>query len=232
MSELVWLDEDLPVFPDTSLALTEPDGLLAAGGNLHSKTLIDAYTKGIFPWFTSVEPYLWWTPSSRAVLLPGSLNISKGSRKQIRKLSLRISTDKAFDDVIRNCALQRQESGTWITEEIVRAYINLFKLGFAHSVEVWGEDALIGGLYGVKLGSVFCGESMFNLKDNAAKYAFYALASGLFGLGYKMIDCQIPNDFLASLGVTEIPRVEFENRLRLAQTENLEWPSIWPELVV
>lgn len=230
MSELKWLDPRSPVFPDTDTALVHPDGLLAAGGNLSPAALLDAYSKGIFPWFSEGEPILWWTPKSRAILLPGQLNIGKGSRKQLRKLPFSVTTNMAFERVIRACAAQREASGTWITEDILNAYIGMHKLGIAQSVEVWEGEALVGGLYGLKLGKVFCGESMFNEQDSAAKFAFCNLAHRLFLQGYEMIDCQINNDFLRSLGVTDVSRQQFEKYLGLAQTGEMSWPNDWPNM--
>ena len=227
MDELPWLDAETPIFPPTDQALEIPDGLLAAGGNLSIETLIDAYSKGIFPWYSEGEPILWWTPSERAVLFPDDLRLSKGSRKQLRKLSFTLSTNKAFELVIRGCAEQRRHTGTWITEQVIAAYIDLHHEGIAQSVEVWEGVDLVGGLYGVKLGSVFCGESMFNLKDNAAKFAFYNVAHRLFEEGYAMVDCQIPNDFLSSLGVRVCSREAFEKNLTAARTLYCEWPVSW-----
>ena len=227
MSKLVWLDPTEPVFPETQHALEDPNGLLAAGGNLSPAALLEAYSKGIFPWFSDGEPILWWAPDQRAVLTPGNLRISRGSRKQLRKLPFSLSTNRAFKDVVRACANQRKSSGTWITEEIIEAYTEMHNLGFAHSVEVWERETLVGGLYGLKLGSVFCGESMFNLRDSAAKFAFFNLANLLFVKGYSLIDCQISNDFLESLGVATIPRKEFENILTTNQAVEIEWPDDW-----
>ncbi|MCL4158439.1 UNVERIFIED_CONTAM: hypothetical protein GTU68_064797, partial [Idotea baltica] len=206
----------------------EPDGLLAVGGNLNPDTLETAYSKGIFPWYTEGEPIFWWSPSERAVLFPGGLHISKGSRKQLRKLSFTLSSNVAFEQVIHHCAETRALSGTWITEEIVEAYIRMHQLGIAQSVEVWEGEELVGGLYGIKLGSVFCGESMFNLKDNAAKFAFCNLAVTLFKRGYTMIDCQMPNDFLLSLGVISMNRDRFQSLLTSAKDDkSVHWPTIW-----
>lgn len=231
MSEIHWLDPHSPVFPDTNEALDYPDGLLAAGGNLQPTTIIDAYTKGIFPWFSEGEPILWWSPAQRAILLPDELYLSKGSRKQLQKLPFRLTTNTAFEEVIQACAAQRQAAGTWITEEIILAYTLAHEAGLAQSVEVWEETELVGGLYGIKLGAVFCGESMFNRRDSAAKFAFCNLATRLFQEGYQMIDCQIPNDFLSSLGVKEISRKEFEAKLERAQKTDLPWPKDWPPTV-
>jgi len=224
------LDPLSPVFPDTSGALGNPDGLLAAGGNLHADTLFTAYSKGIFPWYSDGEPILWWAPSIRAVLLPEHLNISKGSRKQLRKLRYSISSNQAFTDVISACAEQRKETGTWITADMISAYEALHTRGIAQSVEIWDGETLVGGLYGIKLGSIFCGESMFNRTDSAAKFAFAQTAMHLFNLGYRLIDCQIPNDFLETLGVIELPRREYEDILFSARADTLGWPEQWATL--
>ena len=230
MSELLWLDPLSPIFPDTSKALRNPDGLLAAGGNLHTDTLHNAYSKGIFPWFSEGEPILWWAPSIRAVLFPEHLSINRGSRKQLRKLGYCTSSNQVFGDVISACAQQRKETGTWITDDMISAYQALHSKGIAQSVEIWDGEELVGGLYGLKIGSVFCGESMFNRTDNAAKFAFYQTAMHLFGCGYKLIDCQIPNDFLATLGVTDISRAEYEDIMSSARTDTLIWPEKWETL--
>lgn len=230
MSELPWLDPIYPTFPDTSQAFDNPDGLLAAGGNLLPDTLNNAYSRGIFPWYSDGEPILWWTPTTRAVLRPEVLRLSRGSRKQLRKLPYRLSTNKVFADVIESCAAQRIEAGTWITLEMIEAYKELHRLGIAQSVEVWDGTELVGGLYGIKLGSIFCGESMFNLVDSAAKFAFFQTAQHLFCSGFRLIDCQIPNDFLATLGVEEISRAEYENILSSAKSETSHWPENWETL--
>lgn len=228
-NKFAWLDPLEPVFPPISNALEEPDGLLAVGGNLTPPVLTKAYSQGIFPWFSEGEPILWWSPSNRALLLPGNLHLSRGSKKQLQKLNFRLSTNTAFEQVITECARQREISGTWITKDIIDAYINLHRKGLAQSVEVWEGAELVGGLYGVKMGAMFCGESMFNLRDNAAKFAFCSLATHLFRDGYQMIDCQIQNDFLASLGVIAAPRAEFQQRLASSLQSNLPWPSDWNE---
>lgn len=226
-NKFVWLDPANPMFPPTSEALEEPDGLLALGGNLHPSSLKSAYSRGIFPWFSDGEPIVWWSPSRRAVLMPGDLYVSRGSKKQLNKLAFSLTTNTAFEQVISECAQQRESSGTWITEHMMGAYTNLHHCGLAQSVEVWEGTELVGGLYGIKMGAVFCGESMFNSRDNAAKFAFCSLAKYLFREGYQMIDCQIQNDFLKSLGTKEISRADFEQRLSIGLRSNPPWPREW-----
>ena len=230
MSELHWLDPVSPIFPDTSQALDDPDGLLAAGGNLYTDTLCAAYSKGIFPWYSDGEPILWWAPSTRAVLFPDGLRINRGSRKQLRKRPFSLTSNTAFSDVVQACALQRKDTGTWITEDMALAYQELHRQGIAQSVEVWDGAELVGGLYGLKLGSIFCGESMFNRRDNAAKFAFCQTAMHLFNRGCKLIDCQIPNDFLETLGVVHLSRRNYEDMLFSARSDSMEWPEKWETL--
>ena len=229
---MIILDPTHPVFPDTSRALTNPPGLLAAGGNLQPDVLTDAYTRGIFPWYSEGEPILWWSPNPRAVLLPQDLHISRGSRRQLRKCSFHLTSNQCFEMVLRACAETRESTGTWINNEIIAAYLRLHELGIAQSVEVWEHKALVGGLYGIKLGNLFCGESMFHYKQNAAKFAFCQTAMHLFNHGYRMIDCQINNAFLDSLGVRDMPRDIFETALAHSRTVNLPWPTAWPTISI
>jgi leucyl/phenylalanyl-tRNA--protein transferase len=224
-SELILLDPDHVIFPDPRQALSEPDGLLAVGGNLRPDTLIKAYSSGIFPWYEQGQPLLWWSPNPRAVVSPEQLHISKSLRKTLRAGRYEISTDRAFSEVIRACAGQRHYSeGTWITEAMIQAYIGLFELGIAHSVECWIDGQLAGGLYGVAVGGVFCGESMFSLRPNASKIALAHLARALNDSGFALIDCQVGNDHLFSLGAVMIDRDEFLDLLQ----NNVESKIIWP----
>jgi len=227
MSPLPFLDQSLPIFPDTSQAWEEPNGLLAAGGNMAPDTLLEAYTRGIFPWYSEDEPILWWSPNPRAVLLPNELHISRGSRRQLRKCPYRLTSNQCFETVIKACAKTREVSGTWINEDIIDAYVRLHEEGIAQSVEVWEGNELVGGLYGIKLESVFCGESMFNYTNNAAKFAFCQTALHLFNSGYSMIDCQLQNPFLDSLGVQGITRDDFERKLQTSRATHIPWPSDW-----
>ncbi len=193
-------------------------GLLAFGGDLSSKRLIAAYTHGIFPWYDSSQPILWWSPDPRMVLFPENLKISKSMKQVIKKGIFEVTFNKDFKQVIQNCATAPREGqeGTWITPKMQEAYVELHRLGFAHSVEVWQENELIGGLYGIYLRDkkVFCGESMFAKKSNASKFGFIKLVQKLKIEGVKLIDCQVYTDHLASLGAGEIPRSEFLKYLK------------------
>lgn len=198
-----------PVFPPVHLA--DEDGFLAIGGDLSEKRLIQAYKKGIFPWYNSGEPICWYCPKQRMVLFPKEVYISKSMRKILRQKEFTVTFNCNFKDVIAHCKKSKRkgQQGTWITDEMEQAYIALYKKGIAKSVEVWKEEKLVGGLYGVDLKTVFCGESMFSKVSNASKVAFISLAQKLKKENYKIIDCQIYNRHLASLGAKEIPREEF-----------------------
>src|SRR5690606_17093617 len=191
------------VFPDPALA--EPDGLLAVGGDLRTERLLAAYRQGIFPWFSDDTPILWYAPHERFVLFPEELKISKSMRKVCRSGMFEVTHNQAFGSVIAHCANHTRpgQDGTWITREMQEAYITLHQLGRAHSVEVWYADQLAGGLYGVAVGQVFCGESMFSLRANASKTALIALCETA---RYRLIDCQVYTDHLASLGARMIAR--------------------------
>ncbi|MCI0668021.1 MAG: leucyl/phenylalanyl-tRNA--protein transferase [Methylococcaceae bacterium] len=197
-------------FPDPESALIEPDGLLAVGGCLSPRRLINAYRKGIFPWFNHGDPILWWCPDPRLVLTPSEIRISRSLRKILRKKEYAVTFDQAFHEVIKACAAPRSETpGTWITEPMIRAYLQLHKLGFAHSAEAWYRNRLAGGLYGVAIGRAFFGESMFYRRSNASKAAFAVLAGKLARWNYAIIDCQVRTEHLASFGGREIPRKQF-----------------------
>lgn len=204
------------VFPPPEFAA--PEGLLAVGGDLSTSRLLLAYSMGIFPWFSAHEPILWWSPDPRCVLDPAQLHVSRSLAKALRQGRFRITFNQAFADVVAACADSRrkQGEGTWITPEMREAYSALHRLGFAHSVECWQEDALVGGLYGVCLGRSFGGESMFHRATDASKVALVALAQRLREKGWTLIDCQVNNPHLTSLGAREIPRREFLLRLRAA----------------
>ena len=231
MSQLYFLDADSPQFPPSSVALDEPKGLLAVGGNLRSQTLLDAYSKGIFPWFSDDQPIMWWSPSPRMVITPRQFRPSQSLRKLARKDQYAISCDRAFLDVIKNCARQvrTNQHGTWITNEMRDAYIQLHRLGHAHSVEVWRCEQLVGGLYGVAIGSVFFGESMFSRESNTSKLAFANLCHNLSSWDFGLIDCQVYNPHLASLGAYEISRDDFEKRLAssVARSQTRIWRDNW-----
>ncbi len=207
------LDEVYLAFPDPALA--EPDGLLAIGGDLSAERLKNAYASGIFPWFSEGDPILWFAPHERCVIFPNRISVSKSMQKVLKSGLFRISWDESFEGVINSCAnvdrSKQGQEGTWITEDMQEAYINLHHAGLAHSVEVWHKEQLVGGLYGLIINKVFCGESMFSLMSNASKAALISLCqSGKFSL----IDCQLPNDHLMSLGAELIPAKEYLNILK------------------
>ncbi len=194
-------------FPDVSEASFE--GLLAIGGDLSSERLIHAYSNGIFPWFEDEEPLLWWSPDPRFVLFPKDLKVSKSMKQILKKSEFKVTVNKDFKSVIEQCALAKREGqdGTWITDQMLKAYIKLHQLGYAKSVEVWQKNKLVGGLYGVDLGNkVFCGESMFTKVSNASKVGFVNFVQNS---NYNLIDCQIHTKHLESLGAKHIPRSEF-----------------------
>jgi len=208
-----WLESNQPPsFPETSLALNEPNGLLAAGGALSVDWLLAAYRQGIFPWFSDDEPILWWTPAPRTILLPSNFHLSKSLRKLIRQQTYRITQNLAFASVIRHCAETREDqAGTWIVDPMINAYLAMHQAGHAHSVECWdADDQLVGGLYGISLGSVFFGESMFSRANNASKLCLqHLIHSG----SYELIDCQMATAHLMSLGAIEVGRDQFESML-------------------
>ncbi len=209
-----WIDEENPSFPDVETAFTEPNGLLAAGGNLKPSTIIAAYSQGIFPWFNPGEPILWWSPNPRMVISPDQLHISRSLRKLLRKNAYHLTFDKAFNQVITECAKPRIYSeGTWITAAMKTAYQALHEQGHAHSVEIWEENRLVGGLYGVAIGQVFFGESMFSRVNNASKIAMAGLCHRLCQWHFQLFDCQVYSPHLESLGAFTIPRAEFVQKL-------------------
>jgi len=220
------LDPFYPCFPDPEAALTDPDGLLAIGGNLAAPTLLDAYRHGVFPWYEQGQPILWWSPSVRAVLLPGTEHVGRTMAKVLARNDFTITADRAFDQVIDACAAPRAGArGTWITPAMKGAYRRLHRLGHAHSLECWHRGELAGGLYGVHIGSCFCGESMFSCEPNAAKVAFITLSRTLAQRGFTLIDCQVPNSHLDTLGVVTMPRQEFIARLGDSRDTKLPWPG-------
>ena len=199
-------------FPDVSEA--SEDGLLAIGGDLSLERLLHAYSKGIFPWFQDEEPILWWSPDPRFVLFPQDLKVSKSMKQVLKKGTFTVTENKAFKDVLENCAQAKRngQQGTWITDEMVEAYLKLHELGFAKSIEVWQNDELVGGLYGIEISdTVFCGESMFAKVSNASKVGFIKFIQNS---NYKLIDCQLHTRHLESLGAKNIPRIEFMSHLK------------------
>ncbi|MCP4408029.1 MAG: leucyl/phenylalanyl-tRNA--protein transferase [Gammaproteobacteria bacterium] len=212
-----WLDpvDSGSLFPPVEEALKEPDGLLAAGGDLSPNRLLRAYRKGIFPWYEEGQPILWWSPNPRAVLHPQHLRISRSLRKTLRNKPWTISFDQAFERTVSACAAPRRgSSGTWITDRMLEAYCELFIQGHAHSVEVWDSDSiLIGGLYGVGIGKVFFGESMFSHESDSSKVALIYLLRHLQTWGYPLIDCQLSSPHIDSLGAEPMPRNQFIKHL-------------------
>lgn len=214
MSPIPWLSPKHYGFPDPSLALDEPNGLLAVGGDLSPERILSAYRQGIFPWFNPGDPILWWSPNPRAVVFPTQLHISKSLRKTLRKGVYRVTFDQCFREVMHACAAPRSYAdGTWISADIIAGYSALHERGFAHSVEVWLDDELVGGLYGMALGKVFFGESMFSRANDASKVGFAHLVRQLCAWDFQLIDCQVANEHLSSLGAVAIAREEFQQML-------------------
>jgi len=230
-NRVVWISASDPpdAFPDVDNAMSEPDGLLAAGGDLSSARLLAAYRLGIFPWFDDGQPILWWSPDPRCVLTPRDFYISRRLKRDLRQSPAIIRFNCEFDDVIRECAKPRiTQQGTWITRDMMSAYGQLHEEGWAHSVEVWQDDELIGGLYGLAIGKVFFGESMFSRRDNASKYALYALSRHLDDHGFELIDCQVASQHLLTLGATMMPREKFSDSLQAGCDPPTKFAN-WPE---
>lgn len=211
MRGIQWLSLEHPQrFPDVECALRDPNGLLAAGGDLSEERLLAAYRRGIFPWYSEGEPILWWSPDPRAVLFPAQIKISRSLRKTLKRRIFDVTLDQAFPTVISACAGPRQGArGTWITPEMFQAFCHLHDHGHAHSVECWQGSRLVGGLYGLAIGKVFFGESMFSHVTDASKVALVHLVWQLQRWGFGVIDCQVGSAHLASLGALDIPRREF-----------------------
>ncbi len=216
------IDDDPTFFPPIETALTQPDGLLAIGGDLSERRLICAYEQGIFPWFSLHDPYLWWSPSTRAILLPHAFKPSKSLQKTVRKQKYTVSINHCFNEVITRCALIRGEKDVWVTQEMREAYSRLHLSGKAHSVEVWEENQLIGGLYGVCLGGVFCGESMFSIKTDASKTALWFFCAHFTKHGGRLIDCQMMTPHLSRMGASALTRDDFIFKLKSCQKIILE----------
>jgi leucyl/phenylalanyl-tRNA--protein transferase len=233
MTALKWIPKDAEpaLLPDARLAMQHPNGLVAAGGRLSPDWLLHAYRHGIFPWYEEGQPILWWSPDPRAVLWPDRLHLSRSLRKTVRRARFEISSDRAFRSVVEACAEPRSYTdATWITAEMARAYTRLYRLGWAHSFEAWQNGELVGGLYGVAIGRVFFGESMFSRVSDSSKVAFAAAVPYLAQLGIELIDCQISSTHLTSLGATDIDRVRFLGLLDQL-CEPVELPRPWPKSV-
>jgi leucyl/phenylalanyl-tRNA--protein transferase len=216
-------------FPNPTLS--NSDGLLAVGGDLSPQRLLLAYQMGIFPWFNEGDPILWWSPNPRTVLYPKDLKIAKSMKQLLKNNRFQCTVDTCFERVIDECSLvpRKDQSGTWITEDMKNAYIYLHELGYAHSVEVWQQGELVGGLYGVSLGKLFFGESMFAKTSNASKFGFISFVEKLKERGYVLIDCQVHTDHLESLGAVEIPKKMFLDYLA-ANTHEPTWKGKWTDL--
>ncbi|HNP34576.1 MAG TPA: leucyl/phenylalanyl-tRNA--protein transferase [Woeseiaceae bacterium] len=226
-----WIGKDDPpeAFPDVSRALAEPDGLLAAGGDLSPERLLYAYQRGIFPWYDEGQPILWWSPNPRCVFYPGAYRVSKRLRRDLKKHDATVSFNRAFNAVVEACAGPRaQQDGTWITTDIMTAYARLHELGWAHSVEIWRGDRLIGGMYGLAIGKAFFGESMFSREDNGSKLALLSLCSVLREHQFEILDCQVVSEHLLTLGAVAIPREDFTAILARA-CEPAESFACWPQ---
>lgn len=217
---LVQLSRHSIAFPSPEGALREPNGLLALGGDLSPARLLMAYQRGIFPWFSPGDPILWWSPDPRAVLWPEHFHLSRSMKRFHKHSPYRVTLNYAFDQVIEGCANDREE-GTWITRDVVEAYHRLHELGHAHSIEVWRHNELVGGMYGVSQGTLFCGESMFSRQENASKTALLVFCTEFRRQGGKLIDCQVLNNHTASLGAVEIARREYLEHLSIMRPQRL-----------
>ncbi len=215
-NNVMWLEENDPAdhFPPIDSALREPDGLLAAGGDLSMERLLYAYRNGIFPWYSDGQPLLWWSPDPRCIFMPGDYRISRRLRRELRNCSIEIRVNTSFCAVVQACAEPRRaQQGTWITTEMIEAYNTLHHRGWAHSIEVWQSGKLSGGLYGLAIGKIFFGESMFSIAPNASKLALLYLATRLEAGDLQLLDCQLSSRHLLSLGARIVPRDEFLRRL-------------------
>ncbi|MBD0403004.1 leucyl/phenylalanyl-tRNA--protein transferase [Flammeovirga sp. EKP202] len=224
------LEEDNVMFPPARL--TDESGILAVGGDLTPKRIIEAYANGVFPWFNPEDPLLWWSPDPRCVLFPENIYVSKSMRQLLRRDTFKVTFDQDFEGVIASCKeiYRPDQGGTWITEEMEEAYNQLHKIGFMHSVEVWENDELVGGLYGGAMQKAFFGESMFSKRSNASKYGFIMLCKNLIEQGYEIIDCQMHTPHLESLGAEEIPRDAFllyTDRNQQREFDRQNWNEIF-----
>jgi len=213
-------DDDVTPFPSVSTALSEPNGLLMAGGNLSPRRLIAAYRSGVFPWYEEGEPILWWSPDPRCIIFPNDIRVSKSLSKTLKSGRFTITKNQQFRTVMRECAAPRKDSsGTWVTDDMVDAYCRLHKMNIAHSIETWLDGELVGGLYGIQIGSVFIGESMFSKQSNASKVALVHLAQSE---DFQLIDCQLETDHLTSMGAITIQRERYIELLN--ELGNPNWP--------
>lgn len=214
-------------FPDPRHS-ADPDGLVAVGGDLHPSTLLAAYRQGLFPWFNPGEPILWWSPDPRCIMRPGDFHPSKSLRRRARSSPYQLSIDQAFAEVVHQCAAPRAYAdGTWISADIQQGYQGLHRAGLAHSLEVWEGDELLGGLYGVQLGRGFFGESMFSRRSDVSKLAFWLLMQLAVFFEFPLVDCQLPNDHLMSLGAVTLPRGQFLDQLQdLLQAAPPDWSAL------
>ncbi|GEM74913.1 leucyl/phenylalanyl-tRNA--protein transferase [Vibrio sagamiensis] len=222
---------DSHIFPSPYTALKDPNGLLAFGGDLSPKRIISGYQQGIFPWYGADEPILWWSPSPRAVFEPNTFKPAKSLKKYQRKHQYQVTLNYATQQVIKQCAATRPAEETWLNEDMQISYMALAEQGHCHSVEVWKEDMLIGGLYGISIGQVFCGESMFSLKDNASKVALWYLCEHFASHQVQLIDCQVINPHLSSLGAIEIERDQFMEKLLSLRNNNSALGTFQPQVL-
>lgn len=226
--KIIYLDNEQPL-PDPSLA--DKSGILAAGGSLTTERLLEAYSKGIFPWYSEGDPVLWWSPDPRVLLFPEHLHVSRKMKTVLKKGEFRVTVNREFGKVIEMCSKPRRNGeGTWITEEMKNSYTELHQKGFAHSVEVWKRDELAGGLYGVSFGKMFFGESMFSLVSNSSKLGFIKLTEYLKDKGFLFVDCQVDTDHLRSLGAISVDRDKFlkilEEGVNLNGMEKTKFPIL------
>ncbi len=230
IKQLYQLSPERVDFPNPELALDEPDGLLAIGGDLSVERIKNAYNTGVFPWFSDYEPIMWWSPSMRGVIELDEFHVSRSLKKHLKRFPVRATINHAFAQVINACREQRLDAeGTWITEQMMHAYIEAHHQGVAHSLEIWHQDQLVAGLYGIMQNGIFCGESMFHSVNNGSKLAMWALVNWLKKHQAHFIDCQLENPYLMTLGAKVIPREKFLTRLELAHSyvpkENMWQPQ-------
>ncbi|MBT3427093.1 MAG: leucyl/phenylalanyl-tRNA--protein transferase [Gammaproteobacteria bacterium] len=231
MTAVQILSSEIDAFADINQALENPDGLLAIGGDLSMERLLTAYRHGIFPWYEQGQPIMWWSPSTRAVVYPGHYRPNRSLSKVLRQNRFELAWNEDFLGVVEHCQAPRaNQEGTWITEEMKAAYHKLYHLGHAHSLACYEHGRLVGGLYGVSVGGTFCGESMFSLVSDASKVAFAFLIRCADEIGATLVDCQIPNNHLQSLGSRSIPRDIFKQQLDQATQHDIPWSSLTGEL--